>query len=203
MFFHTIPQKKKNKKEKKKAFGHSIPCCPWRRTDSIWYFSWKAGWQILSNGVVTSSLLSEHTPSQKYALRGKQHKGSSRRQQMPTSLPFPFTPSGLRMAQEFGESTPQSCVQPLWAWKWPLSPLLPSWSVFQTIVGGLVAKSCLTPGNPMGCSPPGSSIHGISQARILEWVDIFSGIFPTQGLNLHLLHCRQILHRLSYQGSPS
>ena len=36
---------------------------------------------------------------------------------------------------------------------------------------------------PMDCSPPGSSVHGISQARILEWVAIsFSGgIFPTQG----------------------
>ena len=40
--------------------------------------------------------------------------------------------------------------------------------------GGLVPKSCLTPGNPTACSSPGSSIHGISQARILAWVDIFS-----------------------------
>ena len=36
----------------------------------------------------------------------------------------------------------------------------------------LVAKSCLTLCDPMGCSPLGSSIHGISQARILEWVAI-------------------------------
>ena len=35
--------------------------------------------------------------------------------------------------------------------------------------GGLVTKSCLTLSNPMDCSPPGSSVHGISQARILEW----------------------------------
>ena len=28
--------------------------------------------------------------------------------------------------------------------------------------------------DPMGCSPPGSSVHGISQARILEWVTISS-----------------------------
>ena len=34
----------------------------------------------------------------------------------------------------------------------------------------LVAKSCLTLCNCMGCRPPGSSVHGISQARILEWV---------------------------------
>ena len=36
----------------------------------------------------------------------------------------------------------------------------------------LVAKSCLTLCHPMDCSPPGYSIHGISQARILEWVVI-------------------------------
>ena len=36
----------------------------------------------------------------------------------------------------------------------------------------LVAKLCLTLCNPMDCSPPGSSVHGISQARILEWVSI-------------------------------
>ena len=34
----------------------------------------------------------------------------------------------------------------------------------------LGAKSCLTLCNPMDCSLPGSSVHGISQARILEWV---------------------------------
>ena len=33
-----------------------------------------------------------------------------------------------------------------------------------------VAQWCQTLGDPMDCSPPGSSVHGISQARILEWV---------------------------------
>ena len=33
-----------------------------------------------------------------------------------------------------------------------------------------VSKSCPTPCNPMGCSLPGSSVHGIPQARTLEWV---------------------------------
>ena len=36
----------------------------------------------------------------------------------------------------------------------------------------LVTESCLTLCDPMGCSPPGSSVHGILQARILEWVAI-------------------------------
>ena len=43
--------------------------------------------------------------------------------------------------------------------------------------------------NSMDCSPPGSSVHGILQARILEWVAMPSsrGSSPTQGLNLSLL----------------
>ena len=32
-----------------------------------------------------------------------------------------------------------------------------------------VAQSCPTPRNPMDCRPPGSSVHGIFQARVLEW----------------------------------
>ena len=32
-----------------------------------------------------------------------------------------------------------------------------------------VAQSCPTPSDPMDCSPPGSSVHGSFQARVLEW----------------------------------
>ena len=43
----------------------------------------------------------------------------------------------------------------------------------------LVSQSCLTLWKPIKCSPVGSSVHGISQARILEWVAIsFSRISP-------------------------
>ena len=39
-----------------------------------------------------------------------------------------------------------------------------------------VAQSCLTPSDPMDCSLPGSSVHGIFHARVLEWGAIaFSG----------------------------
>ena len=93
----------------------------------------------------------------------------------------------------------------------------------------------------MDCSQPGSSVHGILQARMLELfpspgdlpnpgiepmspalqVDslpteipgkpiniglschaLLQGIFPTQGSNPGLPHCRQILYHLSHQGSP-
>ena len=46
-----------------------------------------------------------------------------------------------------------------------------------------VAQSCLTLCDPMHCSLPGSSIHEILQARILEWVAIsFSGDLPDPGI---------------------
>ena len=66
----------------------------------------------------------------------------------------------------------------------------------------LVAKSCLTLCDPMDCSLPGSSVHGIFQARILEWEVIpFSrgalpGIKPIPpALEMDSLP-------LSYQGNP-
>ena len=60
----------------------------------------------------------------------------------------------------------------------------------------LITQSCLTLCDPMNYSPPGSSVHGILQTRILEWVAIlFSrGIFSTLGLKPGLPHCRQILY---------
>ena len=69
----------------------------------------------------------------------------------------------------------------------------------------LVTQSWPTLCDPMDRSPPGSSVHGIFQARILEWVAIpFSrGIFLTQGSNQGLMHCRWILYYLIHQGSPA
>ena len=48
-----------------------------------------------------------------------------------------------------------------------------------------VTQSCPTLCDPVDCSLPSSSIHGILQARILEWVAISCsrGVFPTQGSN--------------------
>ena len=66
----------------------------------------------------------------------------------------------------------------------------------------LFAQSCPTLCDPMDYSPPGSSVHeifpgkdtGVGRHFLLQ------GIFPTQGSNPGLLHCRQILYRLSYKG---
>ena len=51
----------------------------------------------------------------------------------------------------------------------------------------------------MDCRPPGSSVYEIFQARILEWVVISFSRGSTQPRGL--LHCRQILYRLSYKGN--
>ena len=67
----------------------------------------------------------------------------------------------------------------------------------------IVALSCLTLCNPTDCSLPGSLVHGILQARILEWIvnSLLQRIFPTQRSNPCFLHCRQMHYRLSHQGS--
>ena len=57
-----------------------------------------------------------------------------------------------------------------------------------------VTQSCLTLCDPVDCSPPGSSVRGILQARILEWVAIsFSRGSSQPRSNLGLPHCRQML----------
>ena len=64
----------------------------------------------------------------------------------------------------------------------------------------LVLHSCPTLCDPVDCSPPGSSVHGILQARRLEWVATASsrGSSPPGGL----LHCRLIPQHLSHQEKP-
>ena len=54
----------------------------------------------------------------------------------------------------------------------------------------------------MDCSPPGSSVHGVLQARILEWAVIpFSRGLSQPRDGARVLHCRQMLYHLSLQGS--
>ena len=58
--------------------------------------------------------------------------------------------------------------------------------------------------NPMDCSPLGSSVHGSSLGKNtgVGCHALFQGIFPTQGSNTGLPHCRWVLYQLSHQGSP-
>ena len=73
----------------------------------------------------------------------------------------------------------------------------------KNLVCNVGVKVKVTQLSPILCDPMDYSVHGILQARILEWVAIpFSrGIVPTQGSNSSLLHCRQILYQLSHCGS--
>ena len=66
----------------------------------------------------------------------------------------------------------------------------------------LVAQSCLTLCDPMDCNSPGSSVHGDSpgQNTGVDCHALLHGIFPTQGSNPGLPHCRWILYQLSHQG---
>jgi len=59
----------------------------------------------------------------------------------------------------------------------------------------LVGQSCPTLCDAMDSGLPGSSVHGILQARILEWVTIpfFQGIFPNQGWILIMMELFCIL----------
>ena len=81
-----------------------------------------------------------------------------------------------------------------------LKPPWRHWNAFFDWYNCVHAQLRLTPCDPMDCSLPGSSVHGILQARILEWVDMPS----SRGLSgpedqthpclLHLLHCRRFLY---------
>ena len=55
---------------------------------------------------------------------------------------------------------------------WKLVQLIFTATTGSSVAAVLVSQSCPTLCDPMNCSPPGSSIHGILQARILEWIAI-------------------------------
>ena len=90
------------------------------------------------------------------------------------------------------------------SWSYPLFFywLVVSFLLIFGVLIALITQPCLTLCNSMVCGPQGSSVYGIS--RILEWFAIpFSrgSSQPRDQSNLGLLHCRQILCRLSHQGS--
>ena len=71
-------------------------------------------------------------------------------------------------------------------------------------------ESCLTPSDPMDCSLPGSSVHGIFQARVLDWGAIAFSIMYSYGkkpktnnlLDSMLLICKSITSLLNLE-TPS
>ena len=80
-------------------------------------------------------------------------------------------------------------------WSWPLT---------RSETVNLIAKSCLTVRDSMDYCPPGSSVHGISQASILEWVAISSSRVSSWPRDWTCVsRFRQILYHLSHLGSPN
>ena len=92
---------------------------------------------------------------------------------------------------------------PTTSWGNSVYSTLAPWLVFAAVA----AESRLTLCNPMDCSPPGSSVREIFQARILEWVAISASrgsLRPRDQTQVSRISCidRQILLPLSHLGSP-
>ena len=82
------------------------------------------------------------------------------------------------------------CLLSLLQWQADSLPLAPPAKSLQ---------SCPTLCDPIDCSLPGSSVHGILQEGILDCHFLLQGIFPTHESNPGLLPFRQILYPLSYE----
>ena len=79
-----------------------------------------------------------------------------------------------------------------------------NWKYISYAVLRLVTLLGPTLCDPMDCTLPGSSVCGDSPGKNtgVACQVLLQGIFPTEGLNPGLLHCRRILYQLSHQGSP-
>ena len=77
------------------------------------------------------------------------------------------------------------------------------YNLFKVKSESVSAQLCPTLCDPMDYSPPGTSVHGDSPGKntAVGYHALLQRIEPTQGSNLGLLHCRQILYHLSHQES--
>ena len=109
----------------------------------------------------------------------------------------PYDPLGQKEQQKLVSQAGKSSRYPLKsaAGRHPGKPECPpplgvwGWSVCHSVVSDSLW-------------PPGLSRGFCRQDTVVGWYSLLWGIFPTEGSNLGLLHCRQIIYLLSYQGSP-
>ena len=89
-------------------------------------------------------------------------------------------------------------------WKQPKCISMDEWIKNMWCVLCLVTQFCPTLCDQMGCSQPGSSVHGDSSGKNtgVGCYGLLEGIFSTWGSNPCLPRCRQILYHLSHQGTP-
>ena len=119
------------------------------------------------------------------------------------AVPWPFLAEDWPWLTTSARTIPRNAL----AWMWTNFFFSPQRSLYRTIkVKGkvLVAQSCPTFCNLLDCSLRVFSIHGIFQARILEWVALpftRGSSWPRDWTNLAFPHCGQILYHLSHQGS--
>ena len=101
--------------------------------------------------------------------------------------------------------TDQVCRQPSLCKCCPPVEILSAFSLSSWVC--VPAQSCLILCDPVDCSPPGSSDHGIFQARILEWgATSYSrgSSWPRDWTHVSYIFCfgRQVLYQLHDLGSP-
>ena len=124
------------------------------------------------------------------------------RKRKKTQKVHPFLASSLALKQILSKAFPDFLF-PCPSFPTPID-LVPRAFIFPRV--GVHAQSCPTLCDPMDCSPLGSSVHRILQARVLEWGchALLQGIFQTQGSNLSLLcllHWQVVSLLLSHLGS--
>ena len=126
--------------------------------------------------------------------RDQGHRVSWAEKEHPIPPSPALPPTGLCPGPQFPQLQPGLMTTPHHRAVWrPLGKACermpaPSWVRSRSVCAKSL-QSYLTLCNPMDCSPPGSSVHGILQARTLEWVAMPSsrGSFPTQGSDPRLL----------------
>ena len=112
---------------------------------------------------------------------------------------------GLRLQQPlaFRFWLLQACLSAS-RWMGPVcSRLALLWTTELTELVCVCAHSCQTLHDPMDCSPPGSSVHGILQARILEWIVISSSRGSSRPSDQTHISCLEgILYHMSHLETP-
>ena len=83
----------------------------------------------------------------------------------------------------------------------------PEWTLFTDRVRAKSLQSCPTPCDPMDCSQPGSSVHGMFQVRVPEWATISSfraSSLPRDRTCISYISCtgRWVLYHWCHLGSP-
>ena len=186
-------------------------CSPWGRRESAWLSDWTTLISICFPSPLAPSLLSRHGRNPTLALWPPplhlyQLASACRDVYLSAHSPQRVTSETVGGTLSWLAQRPAFVFACLWQpcfclilcslvilGGWLSRQVLPTSGLWTTVC---VAKSCLTFCGPMDCSPPGSSVHGISQASILEWGAISFSRGSSRPRNWTWVSCtgRLILH---------